>query len=124
MSLEFLVGAIAMIVSFMLVVGFPSLAIVAVRFFKLKERELTLELEYRQLELEYRQKTQQQNVAIEQRVQRLEDVLTSLDQDVRVRLGIHQVETPLASRPDLVEGPASTDPQRGTPLDPSRTKAQ
>src|SRR5689334_831857 len=113
MSLDFLVGAVAMIVSFMLVVGFPSLAIVAVRYFKLKERELTLELEYRQLELEYRQKTQQQNVALEQRVQRLEEVLTSLDQDVRVRLGIDERETPLASRPDLMEGPASTDPQRG-----------
>ncbi len=69
-------------------VGLPALAVVALRFFKFKEHELTLEMEYRR-------KSQQQGVAIgqqvqglEQRVQRLEEVLTSLDHDVRDRLGI------------------------------------
>ncbi len=74
--------------------------------------------------MEYRQKSQQQELAIEQRVQRLEDALTSLDQDVRVRLGIGQPATPLASRPELLEGPAAPDAQRGQSVGPSRTKAR
>ena len=57
--------------------------------------------------MEYRQKSQQQELAIEQRVQRLEDALSSLDHDVRARLGIDQPVTPLASRPELLEGLAA-----------------
>jgi hypothetical protein len=106
MPLDLLIQAIACIVVAMLMFGFPAIAIVLVRYLRLKERELALEMEYRQ-------KSQQQNLAIEQRVQRLEDVLTSLDHDVRVRLGIEsQSPTDLASRPDLVEAPAAPDPQR------------
>ena len=113
----YLIAALTILVGVLAVFGFPALAIVAVKFFKFKERELTLEMEYRQ-------KSQQQELAIEQRVQRLEDALTSLDQDVRVRLGIGQPATPLASRPELLEGPAAPDAQRGQSVGPSRTKAQ
>ena len=115
--LAYLLGALTIIVSVLLAFGLPALAIIAVRFFKFKERELTLEMEYRQ-------KSQQQELAIEERVQRLEDALTSLDYDVRVRLGIDKSATPLPSHPDLLEGPTAPDAQRGKTLDPSRLKAR
>jgi len=76
-------------------------------------------------EMEYRQKSQQHELAIEERVQRLEDALTSLDHDVRVRLGIEQPATPLQSHPELLEGPgAAPDAPRGKSRDPASTKAQ
>ena len=103
--IAYLMAGITMIVSALVVVGFPALAIVVVKYFKLKERELTLDIESRQ-------EWQQQHVALEQRVQRLEDVLSSLDQDVRVRLGIDQSATPLPSHPELLEGPAAPEVQR------------
>src|SRR5438128_4233992 len=112
-----LIAAVTVLVGVLAAFGFPALAIVFVKYFKLKERELTLEMEYRQ-------KSQQQQLAIDERVQRLEDALTSLDHDVRVRLGIGQSATPLASRPELLEGPAAPDAQRGPSLDSSRTKAR
>ena len=65
----------------MMAFGFPALAIVAVKYFKLKEREMAIELEYRQ-------NAQQQDAALEQRVQRLEEVLTGLGHDVRANFGI------------------------------------
>ena len=104
-----LIAALGTIVTVMVAVGLPALAIVAVKFFKFKERELTLEMEYRQ-------KSQQQGLALEQRVQRLEDALTSLDHDVRVKLGIVEPPSPLASHPDFLEGPATPDAQRGKSL--------
>src|SRR4051812_15882523 len=83
-----LIPALAFIVIVLLAVGLPSLAVVIIKYFKLRERELAIEMEYRQ-------KSQQQGLAIEQRVhgveqrvERLEQVLTSLDHDVRDRLGI------------------------------------
>jgi hypothetical protein len=118
MALDLLIRAIVCIVLAPMVFGFPAIAIVLIRYLRLKERELALEMEYRQ-------KSQQQNLAIEQRVQRLEDVLTSLDHDVRVRLGIKsQSPTELASRPDLVEGPAAPDPQGARSVAPTRTTAR
>ena len=59
------VGAIVFITA---AVGIPALAIVGVRYLKLRERELTLEIEYRQ-------KSEQQELAIEQRLRRIEDAL-------------------------------------------------
>jgi hypothetical protein len=99
----YLIAALTVIVSVLMAFGLPALAIIGVKYFKLKERELALEMEYRQ-------KSQQQELGIEQRVQRLEDALTSLDHDVRVRLGIEQSRP---SHPDLLEGPAAADAQRG-----------
>ena len=109
----FAMAGVGVILTVSVAVGFPSLAIVAVRFFKFKERELTLEMESRQ-------KSQHQLAAVEERVQRLEDALASLDHDVRVRLGIDGSATPLSSRADLLEGPAAPDAQRDTSQDPSR----
>jgi len=101
----YLMTAITTIVCALVVFGFPALAIIVVRYFKLKERELTLDIESRQ-------EWQQQQLGLEQRVQRLEEVLSSLDQDVRVRLGIDQSATPPPSRPELLEGPAAPEVQR------------
>ena|SRR5438477_10627385 len=123
--LGFIMAAVAFIVVVMVAVGIPSLAFIAVRFFKFKERELTLDTEYRQ-------KSQQQGLAIEQRVQsveqrvqRLEEVLTSLDHDVRDRLGIESTPvTPLPSHPEFVEAPAAPDAEREQSLKSVRTKAR
>ena len=106
-------------------VGLPALAVVALRFFKFKEHEMTLDVEHRQ-------KSQQQELAIgqqvqglEQRVQRLEEVLTSLDHDVRDRLGIEaRPATSLSSRPDLVEGPPAQDARREDSPELVPTKAR
>jgi hypothetical protein len=87
----YMIAGITLIVGVLGVFGFPALAIVAVKYFKLKERELTLEMQYRE-------KSQQQYQAIEPRVQRLEEVLLSLDHDVRARLGVERT-TPLTSHP-------------------------
>ena len=119
------IAALGTIVTVTVGVGLPALAVIAVRFFKFKERELTLEMEYRQ-------KSQQQELVIEhrvqgieQRVQRLEEVLTSLDHDVRDRLGIESSQaTSLSSHPELVEGPAAPDAQREESLESVPTKAR
>ena len=82
--------------------------------------------------MEYRHKSQQQGLALEQRmqgleqrVQRLEEVLTSLDHDVRDRVGIKSSPaTSLSSHPELVEGPAASDAQRADSLEPVPTKAR
>jgi hypothetical protein len=112
----YMVVGITMIVGVLGVFGFPALAIVAIKYFKLKERELVLEIEYRQ-------KTQQEQLTMDQRVQRLEDTLASLDHDVRVRLGIEGQAPTVASHPELVEGLEAPEPQRAQSRDPSRTRA-
>ena len=112
----YLIGALTMIISALAVFGLPALAIVLVKYFKLKERQLTLEMEYRQ-------RAHQQQLAHDERVQRLEDVLTSLDHDVRERLGIGS-STPLPSRPELVEGPADVEAPGEQSREPSRSKAR
>jgi hypothetical protein len=101
-----LIPAVATILIVMMAFGFPSLAIVIGRYFKMRERELALEMEYRQ-------KSQQQQLAIEERVQHIEHALTRLDHDVRVRLGIDATDTSLPSQADVLEGPAVADAQRG-----------
>ena len=109
----YLIGALTMIVCVAGIFGFPALAVVAVKYFKLKERELTLEMEYRQ-------KSQEQHVAMEERVQRLEDTLSALDHDVRVQLGMKS----LGADPERLEGPAAQDPEVAQPRDPSWLKAR
>jgi hypothetical protein len=59
--IAYLIAALSLIISVPIMFGLPALAIVIVKYFKLKERETALELEYRQ-------KSQQQELAIEQRV--------------------------------------------------------
>jgi hypothetical protein len=97
-----LIPALAFIVIVLLMFGLPALAIVAVKYFKFKERELTLEMEFRQ-------KSQHQHLDFENRVQRLEDALAGLEQEVRMRMGIDQPAASLPSRPELAEGPAAPD---------------
>ncbi|HET7787691.1 MAG TPA: hypothetical protein VFL36_17085 [Myxococcales bacterium] len=86
-------------------VGLPAIAVTAIKFFKYKERELAMEMEYRQRSGQH----QDNQVALEQRVQVLEDALTRLDQDVREHLGIGQPATALPSRPELFESSAAPD---------------
>ena len=123
--IDLVVAAIGCIIAITVAVGLPALAIVAVRFFKFKERELTLEMGYRQKSQEKEVAIEQQAQGVEQRVRRLEEVLTSLDHDVRDRLGIESSPaTSLSSHPEFVEGPAAPDAQREQSLDPSRAKAR
>src|ERR1700693_2566577 len=93
------ISAVGAIIAITVAVGLPALAIIAVRFFKYKERELTLEMEYRQKAQQQQEQQQQEQLALEQRVQCLEDALSSLDRGVRVAVGIGQQATPLPSRP-------------------------
>jgi hypothetical protein len=103
----YLIAALTMVVCVSAAVGIPALAVILIRYFRLKERELALEVEYRQ-------KSEEQQLATDQRVQRLEDALTSLDHDVRMRLGIGQSTTPLPSRPERVEETPVTHARRET----------
>jgi len=113
----YLIAGLTMIICALAIFGLPALAIVAVKYFKLKERELAFEMEYRQ-------KSQKDQRAIDERVQRLEEVLTNLDHDVRVHLGIGPSVTPLPSNPDLLEGPPASDAEGAEPLDRPRAKAR
>jgi hypothetical protein len=119
------IAALGTIVTVAVAVGLPALAIVAVRFFKFKERELTLEMEHRQNSQQHELAIEQRVQGVEQRVQRLEAVLASLDHDVRDRLGIESsIATSLSSHPELVEGPAASDAQREESVEPILTKAR
>jgi hypothetical protein len=101
-----MIQALIPIVSVLAVFGFPVAIVFVLKYFKLKERELALEAESRE-------RTQKQQVAIEQRVERLEGVVLSLDHDVRARLGIEQPAAPLSSRPELLEAPPDARPEQG-----------
>ncbi|HYZ89422.1 MAG TPA: hypothetical protein VE620_09025 [Myxococcales bacterium] len=114
---ENMVFALIPIVSVLAVFGLPVAIIFMVKYFRLKERELSLEVEGRQ-------KSQQQQLVIEERVRRLEDVLLNLDHDVRARLGIGQPGAPLTSRPDLLEAPAHAEDQGSAGAGPGREKVR
>jgi len=120
-----LIPALAFIVMVLLAVGLPSLAVVVIKYFKLKERELAFEMEYRHKSQQQGLALEQRMQGLEQRVQRLEEVLTSLDHDVRDRVGIKSSPaTSLSSHPELVEGPAASETQRDESLEPVPTKAR
>jgi|ERR1041384_2624771 hypothetical protein len=91
-------GTLAAALGFFLAIGallgIPAFTILVIKFLKFKEREL-------QLEMEFRQKSQQGSAALEQRVERLEDALSSLDHDVREKLGIRPAHG------ELMEGPGA-----------------
>jgi Tfp pilus assembly protein FimT len=80
------------IVAILAVFGFPVALIFTLKWYKLKDRELQLEADYR--------KTSGQ--ALESRVQRLESIILALDADVRSRLDSGQ-----APRSELFEAPAT-----------------
>jgi len=111
-----MIGALIPIVAVLATFGFPVAIVFVLKYFKLKERELAIDVETRQ-------KAQQQQLAIEERVRRLEDVLINLDQDVRARLDVGQPGAPLPSRPELLEAPAAGADQ-GTAGGPTRQKAR
>ena len=102
------ISALGAIVFIGVAVGLPALAVVALRFFRFKEHEMTLEMEHRRKSQQQELAMGQRMQAFEERVQRLEGVLTSLDHDVRDRLGIGPA-TSLSSNPDLLEAPAASD---------------
>jgi hypothetical protein len=106
-----MIAALIPIVSVLAVFGFPVAIVFVLKYFKLKERELALESESRQ-------RSERQQLAIEQRVERLEEVLLSLDHDVRARLGIANAP----SRPELMEPPASAGAEQPAALPGSRLK--
>ncbi|TMB06553.1 MAG: hypothetical protein E6J64_07880 [Deltaproteobacteria bacterium] len=101
-----MIQALIPIVSVLAVFGFPVAIVFVLKYFKLKERELAIEVESRE-------RSQKQQLAIEQRVERLEGVLLSLDHDVRARLGIEQSVAPLPSRPELLEAPPEAQAGEG-----------
>jgi Tfp pilus assembly protein PilN len=79
---EFVVVASAVIVALATVVGIPALAVIVLRFIKMKEREMTAGALPERL------------VGLENRVLRLEETLGSLDRDVRLQIGIARSATP------------------------------
>jgi hypothetical protein len=101
-----MIKALIPIVSVLAVFGFPVAIVFVLKYFKLKERELAMEVESRE-------RSQKQQLAIEQRVERLEGVLLRLDHDVRARLGIEQPAAPLPSRPELLEAPPDAQAEQG-----------
>jgi len=92
MSWNLLIHALVTIIIATMMFGFPALAIVVVRYFKLKERELACEVEYRL-------KSEQQQLAIEQRMQRLEDAMMSVERGMSVRPGIDEPAAPPGAHP-------------------------
>jgi hypothetical protein len=119
------IAALGAIVFIGVAVGLPALALVLIKFIKFKERELALDTELRQKSQNQQLGLEQWQLAFEQRVQRLEEVLTSLDRDVRERLGIKSSPAAaLSSHPELVEGSAAPEAQREESLRPVPTKAR
>ena len=124
-TISHLITAVTFIVAVFGVFGLPALAVVIIKFLKFKERELALDMEYRQKSQHQLLGFEQRMQIVEQRVQRMEDALTSLDHDVRDRLGIEaSPATSLPSHPELVEGPAAPDARHQLSPGPSRTKAR
>ena len=89
-----LVEALIPIVAITMTFGCPVLLVATFKFFKLKEKELQLEADFRR----------SSGDALEQRVQRLESIILALDADVRAKL-------------------AAASPQETQPALPGRTDA-
>jgi|GEM_PF-1269490 len=94
-----ILGALIPIVSVLAVFGMPVAVVFVSKYFKLKEKEIALEGEAQRW-------AEKQSAQLEARVQRLESVLMSLDQDLRERLS-----QPLPERrAGLLEGPPAATP--------------
>ncbi len=95
---EAIIPVVALLVTF----GCPVALVFVWKWFKLKDRELTVDAEIRRTS----------GAALEQRVQRLESIILALDADVRAKIGAgampsHLMEAPpsqagLAPGPDVV----------------------
>ena len=86
---EGLIPIVAIVMTF----GCPVMIIATFKFFKLKEKELQLEAEFRQ----------SAGAALEQRVQRLESIILTLDADVRAKLSSASPESERPSLPPRVD---------------------
>jgi hypothetical protein len=93
-SLYMLIPIVAILTTF----GFPVALVFVWKWFKLKERELQLDADFR--------KTSGQ--ALEQRVQRLESIILALDADLRAKLTA-------APPAQLMEGPATQESGQAGP---------
>jgi hypothetical protein len=91
--LDVLVPIVAIVVTF----SFPVVLVATYKYFKLKDRELTIDAELRRTS----------GAALEQRVQRLESVILALDSDLRAKLSA------TAPPAQLMESPAT--PESGEP---------
>lgn len=114
--LGLIIAAVGTILCVAVAVGIPAVAVIALKFFKYKERELALEMEFRHKS----QESQDKQLAIEQRVQVLEDTVTRLDRDVRAQLGIAAV--PLPEHSELFE--ASAAPEDAGPAPTARERVR
>jgi len=92
--LQILIPIVAIIVVF----GFPVALVYTLKWFKLKDKEIQLEAEFRKAS----------GQALESRVQRLESIILALDADLRAKLGAGSLE-----RSELFEPPATE--QSGQP---------
>src|SRR5712664_998510 len=105
-----MIAALIPIVSVLAVFGFPVAIVFVIKYFKLKERELALEADSRE-------RSQRQQLAIENRVERLEGVLLSLDHDTSAPASGSSSRTlhwgPARSSWKGPRGPSRAAPTRG-----------
>jgi hypothetical protein len=106
--LGLIIGAVGTVLYIAVAVGIPALAVVALKFFKYKERELALQMEYRHKSEQHQDK----QLAMEQRVQCLEDTVTRLDHDVRVHLGMPDATELLEAPADVARAAPAPVPAR------------
>jgi len=98
-----LIPIVAIVVTF----SFPVVLVATFKWFKLKDRELTIDAELRKTS----------GAALEQRVQRLESVLLALDADLRAKLSATG-----APPVQLMESPATqASGQPGQVVEPARS---
>jgi hypothetical protein len=100
-QLQFLIPIVAILAVF----GLPVALVFVFKYFKLKDREL-------QLEADAQRWVREQHQLLEGRVQRLESVVLSLDQELRARLATSEP-------PELPERASPTN--EGAAAPPSRT---
>jgi hypothetical protein len=87
---EALIPIIAILATF----GFPVGLVFVWKWFKLKEKELQVDVDFRRSSGE----------AIEQRVQRLESIILALDSDLRAKLNASEPPRHLMEAPATSEG--------------------
>ena len=101
--LQMLIPIVAILATF----GFPVMLVYVWKFFKLKEKELQIDVELRRTS----------GQALEARVQRLESIILALDADLRAKLS-----SASPSRSDLFEAPATPENDQSAPALPEASK--
>ena len=101
-----LIEAFIPIVAILSTFGFPVAIVFVWKWFKLKERELQADVDFRKTSGE----------ALEQRVQRLESIILALDADLRSKVTAappaHLMEAPPAASEGVQAGPDYAPPAR------------